>query len=43
MRLTEHNEKVLQQFSEMMISRMEQVKAGDWEKDGWARREEACP
>ncbi len=34
MKLTEHNEKVLQQFSEMMISRMEQVKAGDWEK-GW--------
>lgn len=34
MKLTEHNEKVLQQFSEMMITRMENVKAGDWEQ-GW--------
>lgn len=43
MKLTEHNEKVLQQFSEMMISRMEQVKAGDWEKGWLGAREEACP
>lgn len=34
MKLTEQNERILKQFSEMMINRMEQVKAGDWEK-GW--------
>lgn len=34
MKLTEHNEKVLQQFSEMMIERMQQVKAENWQQ-GW--------
>ncbi len=34
MKLTGYNEKVLRQFAEMMIERMEAVKAGDWEK-GW--------
>lgn len=34
MKLTEQNERILKQFSEMMINRMEQVKAGDREK-GW--------
>ena len=34
MKLTEQNGKVLKQFAGMMIARMEEVKAGDWEK-GW--------
>lgn len=34
MKLTEHNEKVLSKFSEMMINRMKQVKASDY-KQGW--------
>ena len=34
MKLTEHNEKVLNQFSQMMIKRMEQVKASDYQQ-GW--------
>lgn len=34
MKLTGQNEKVLRQFAGMMIERMEEVKAGDWEK-GW--------
>lgn len=34
MKLTDHNEKVLKQFSDMMIERMQQMKAEDWQK-GW--------
>lgn len=34
MKYTEHNEKVMQNFADMMIERMEQMKAADWQK-GW--------
>ena len=34
MKFTEHNEKVMEKFALMIISRMEQMKAGDW-KQGW--------
>lgn len=34
MKLTEQNGRILKQFADMMIARMEAVKAGDWEK-GW--------
>ena len=37
MKVTEHNEKVLEKFATMIISRMEQMKAGDWKK-GWVGR-----
>lgn len=34
MKFTEHDEKVMEKFASMIISRMEQMKAGDWKK-GW--------
>ena len=34
MKFTEHNEKVMEKFASMIISRMKQMKAGDW-KQGW--------
>ena len=34
MKFTEHNDKVMEKFASMIISRMEQMKAGDW-KQGW--------
>ena len=37
MKLTEHNEKVLEKFATMIINRMEQMKSGDW-KQGWIGR-----
>ncbi len=37
MKITEHNEKVLEKFATMIIARMEQMKSGDW-KQGWIGR-----
>ncbi len=37
MKINEHNEKVLEKFAEMIISRMEQMKSGTWKK-GWVGR-----
>lgn len=37
MKLTEHNEKALRKFADMMIKRMEQMKSKNWEK-GWIGR-----
>ena len=34
MKFTEHNERVLEKFASMIIQRMEDMKAGHWEK-GW--------
>lgn len=34
MKYTEHNEKVLQNFADMMITRMEEMKSASWQK-GW--------
>ena len=34
MKLTDHNERVLEKFATMIVERMEQMKSGDW-KQGW--------
>ena len=37
MKLTEHNERVLEKFATMIVERMEQMKSEDW-KQGWIGR-----
>ncbi len=37
MKLTDHNERVLEKFATMIVERMEQMKSGDW-KQGWIGR-----